>query len=461
MSELFNQEPPSVKYHFDEDILFGGVDWQGHDEHYDIEQSKDNFAALCGNALAEAFPNSIVEIDNGIISVTATDFDDPFDAMELEIEYIFNSIYESYEWVVTERVFSIINASTEFGLPIHFLQWAIAEGYIECISYNKIEIIFSETQLQTFLQRVSRYDEGIYVIGVNYERVEFSIMQKGKAPDLLEILNSIHIFIVTPDYKNLSPLLLPSSDHFLVISGEDGHVDLCFQYLQSASYDSLNWSRGAYFGEFIDQAASNLNVASRYFDGNVLRVDFRFSSNECTDFESLINKFVYSLNELVIETENKLVGGFHWREEYEYDEDLFCRRVLEPLLKHMGFLHVKYTHGTQEFGKDFTFSEKTPFDTYRYYGLQAKAGDLSGNATSKIHEIVNQANLAFDSPYSELDDLHNSRYISTFIIAISGTFRGNAPQVILNTVRVHNRGSIHFIDQSIILNLIDKYWPRN
>lgn len=127
----------------------------------------------------------------------------------------------------------------------------------------------------------------------------------------------------------------------------------------------------------------------------------------------------------------------------------------------MGFSHVRYTHGTQEFGKDFTFSEKSPFGTYRYYGLQAKAGDLRGTATSKIHEIVNQANLAFGIPYKELNDLNNERYISTFVIAISGVFRGNVRDIILNMIHVDKKGSIYFLDKNAVLELIDKYWPKS
>jgi hypothetical protein len=56
--------------------------------------------------------------------------------------------------------------------------------------------------------------------------------------------------------------------------------------------------------------------------------------------------------------------------------------LVYPLLRRMGFLLVRYTHGKKEYGKDFTFSENTPFGTHRHYGLQAKAGNISGGVNA-------------------------------------------------------------------------------
>jgi hypothetical protein len=68
----------------------------------------------------------------------------------------------------------------------------------------------------------------------------------------------------------------------------------------------------------------------------------------------------------------------------------------------MGFLAVRYTHGVREYGKDFTFSELTPFGVMRHYGLQAKAGDVSGGVNSAIDELIGQANDAFTMSYYEI-----------------------------------------------------------
>lgn len=462
MSETINDEPIGVDYQFDEDTLFGSIDWQGQDEHYNLEQSQDNFLRLIGEALHRTLSEHQITIGSGVISVIAPNTYVSGEELMLEIEQVFDDVYESYEWVVTERLLPINDASVELAVPVRLLEWAVEEEYIEICQIEGQESSFSETTLLSFIERVTRNDEeGVYLVQSNKARQDSHVTLESEISTSLKSLEVVAIFIEDANREDSPALLLPSSEHFLTVSSRNGKIDICFQHSQLESDWVTSWSHGAYFGEFVNQAASNERVASRYFDGEILRVEFQFTSAELKTLKDYVNQSVNFLNEIVIETENRLAGGFHWRQEYETNEDLFCRSVLKPLLKHMGFLHVKYTHGPQEFGKDFTFSEVTPFETYRYYGLQAKAGDLNGSATSKIHEIVNQANLAFSHPYDSLDDLHNKRHISTFIIAISGQFRGNATQIILNTVQLHNKGSIHFIDQETILNLIDKYWPKS
>ncbi len=74
----------------------------------------------------------------------------------------------------------------------------------------------------------------------------------------------------------------------------------------------------------------------------------------------------------LIHTTEVALSGLAWKDEYTTNEDTFCRELLYPLLRRMGFVFVSYTHGKKEYGKDFTFSELTPFGNHRHYGLQAK-----------------------------------------------------------------------------------------
>ena len=76
----------------------------------------------------------------------------------------------------------------------------------------------------------------------------------------------------------------------------------------------------------------------------------------------------------------------------------FAEEVLAPLLRRMHFTSVRYTQGDREYGKDFTFSEVIPFGAMRHYGLQAKAGDITGEVNSVIDQIVGQADDAFKMP---------------------------------------------------------------
>lgn len=124
---------------------------------------------------------------------------------------------------------------------------------------------------------------------------------------------------------------------------------------------------------------------------------------------------------VLIHTAEVALAGLAWKDEYAKKEDPFCRELLYPLLRRMGFVFVRYTHGSREYGKDFTFSDLTPFGHYRHYGLQAKAGDISGGVNAAIDELLGQIVDAFAMPYYEVGS-REPRYISTFIIAISGKF---------------------------------------
>jgi hypothetical protein len=118
---------------------------------------------------------------------------------------------------------------------------------------------------------------------------------------------------------------------------------------------------------------------------------------------------------------------------------------------------VWYLQGAREYGKDFTFSELTPFGHLRHYGLQAKAGDVSGEVNSAVDELIGQARDAFSMPYYELGS-SDPRYISSFVVAISGRFTANAKEKIVYKLPKGLVGSVLFLDRESILELIDRYW---
>jgi hypothetical protein len=151
------------------------------------------------------------------------------------------------------------------------------------------------------------------------------------------------------------------------------------------------------------------------------------------------------------------LGGMAWRSEYEQDESLFCTDILGPLLRRMGFLSVRYTHGTKEFGRDFTFAEATRFGNFRHFGLQAKAGNISGGANSAVDELVGQVADAFALPFYGVGS-GDAHYISELVIAISGRFTENAKEKIVAKVSPSLLGSIYFLDRESILELVERHW---
>ncbi|MCY6958423.1 hypothetical protein [Clostridium brassicae] len=159
----------------------------------------------------------------------------------------------------------------------------------------------------------------------------------------------------------------------------------------------------------------------------------------------------------LVRTAEISLGRFTWKNEYEQDEILFCKEIITPLLRRMKFLNVRFNHGTKEYGKDYTFSELTPFGDLRHYGLQAKAGNLSGGVNSQIDEIIGQIEDAFNMPYHEIGS-KDERFISTFIVTISGRFTENAKEKIVQKIKKGLIGSVYFFDKEKIFELIEKYW---
>ena len=165
------------------------------------------------------------------------------------------------------------------------------------------------------------------------------------------------------------------------------------------------------------------------------------------------------LRDMVREAEVAL-GGMVWKPEYITSERLFCEEVLAPLLRRMHFVSVRYTQGDREYGKDFTFSEMTPFGAMRHYGLQAKAGDITGEVNSVIDQIVGQADDAFKMPYYDLSSAE-PRYISTFVVAASGRFTANAREKVIHKLPRGVHGSMLFLDREAILELVERYWKTD
>jgi len=135
----------------------------------------------------------------------------------------------------------------------------------------------------------------------------------------------------------------------------------------------------------------------------------------------------------------KQINSETWIDEFETNEKLFSTELILPLLRRMEFINVRYNHGIKEFGRDFLFAEINKFGETVNFGMQIKAGNISGKVNSEIDIIIGQINDAFSMPFNKLGD-ENDYYITTFIVAISGYFKDNA--------------------KDKIMELIEKYWNK-
>ena len=188
-------------------------------------------------------------------------------------------------------------------------------------------------------------------------------------------------------------------------------------------------------------------------DGDVaVMVNFTISLQNDMLIEDAVKRFNNVVSEIEAHTE-RILGGQEIADDVLKDEQTFTVQILLPLFRSMGFENVKYNHSNLEFGKDITFSEIDKFGVDRNYGVQVKAGDLSGEAGSLVDKIIAQIDDAFKLSY--IDTMNrDERRITDIVIAISGRFTHNAEKKILQKVKQSN---IRFLSIDNIQSLLQKY----
>jgi len=117
------------------------------------------------------------------------------------------------------------------------------------------------------------------------------------------------------------------------------------------------------------------------------------------------------------------------------DEACFRQELVEPLLRRLpGVINVICTHGNDEFGRDFLFDYRHPLGHRRWVAVQVKSGDVSGEAGKTCRVILDQVHMAFEHPIIDLGSMGQFS-TSEVIVLISGNFKGNARERILDGIR--------------------------
>lgn len=184
-------------------------------------------------------------------------------------------------------------------------------------------------------------------------------------------------------------------------------------------------------------------------DGRAFYIAFLFDIDEFKYYES-VYKYCHNFCQQIEKLVEQKIKGCYWQKEFETDEMLFCHMYLTPFFRRMGFENVIFNHGNKEFGKDYILVITNIFGEKEYYGVQVKAGNMSGAATSDIMEISNQINMAFKVPYKLVNG--TEIYISKMIIAISGNYTDNAKMIIENDIEKYKSTNIVFLSKKELEN---------
>jgi hypothetical protein len=142
-----------------------------------------------------------------------------------------------------------------------------------------------------------------------------------------------------------------------------------------------------------------------------------------------------------------LIAFFRRMSLYERfnDETEFRKNFVKPLLNRLGYYGVSELHGTQEFGKDFVFSELHRLGGMRHYAAQVKHEKTINQGTS-VDGLLSQVKQAFAKPFKRADSPREC-HVSAVYVFNSGEITDNAKEQLLRGLeREHYGDNVHFLD---------------
>ena len=126
------------------------------------------------------------------------------------------------------------------------------------------------------------------------------------------------------------------------------------------------------------------------------------------------------------------------------DEADFREKFVKPLLNRLGYYGVSEQHGTQEFGKDFVFSELHRLGGMRHYAAQVKHEERINQGTS-IEGLLSQVRQAFAKPFKRTDSPREC-HVSAVYVFNSGEITANAKEQLLSDLERERYGeNVHFL----------------
>lgn len=471
-----------IKYGFDGESLFG--DPEPH-HFYDFRASAEAYAQLCHKRLEQEYPQAAIQIeyrydeDSGELqpSMLLTDVmdEDGYSLGTEEIQKVEDLCLEVQDeklWIKQDARQRLKEAcrSRASRIPASVIRWACQNNILTRSVRSDGEYWFRQADFAAFQRSLKPYShfeivavaesgEGLFTICGCYDKEVTNQQAQSISPQCRALLIQLEVDNV--------PALLNRTNSGVVVWCAEGKIQIQVDYFTEIEpWHHENWSfEGfaytllglAHRHRLIDSREITTTYAGRRFT-EAISLIFPFESDDKPVRES-IDRCLGTVNDLIQEARSQAPVPPAWDNDFLTDEDLFCKNYLDLLLRRMKFVDVTYRgkRKQDEFGKDFTFSEETKLGL-RHYGLQAKDGDLSGGARSAINEIINQLDDAFKIPYIEPSDPGTNRFISEFIIAISGEFTKNAEEKIRYKVSEDRRRYVHFWKGEKIRELVTKYF---
>jgi len=481
----------SVRYGFYTNALFEGLEKPNR---YDVAASERGYAELCRERLQMQFPSAKTvdityesgsaegvfpptmqpqvlvqagdDIDSLVPLAAELNLVDDLDLSD-EVKHICQEAFSDFDhWLVSRTWLRLEDVCKQSQIPVPALRWLCSNGFIEEAERTSTSWEFPSESLADLFTRHGELRRPFSVLSVSStdnRGVDLHLLPR-EALDTQPKLGSRELWVWAT--QDLAGLPFDADDWSLLFdNGKDECGIVLEHHYNEAHWRDQAWSYTQFTRAMASEAragGTECDVIGGTIDGLPAIVGVTFKCRLPTQLLEGIQGYAQRLATQVVLLRQSahilLSGGPRWRADYERDEDAFCRQILEPLLRRMGFDPVIYTHGVNEYGRDSAMAEPTRFGEILYYGLQAKAGNVNGGANSDIDEIMGQVDDALKMPFGRLgaEPVH----IAVLIIAISGRFTANARAKIRHKMPTKQVpvGSVYFWDKAKILTLIARYW---
>ena len=135
------------------------------------------------------------------------------------------------------------------------------------------------------------------------------------------------------------------------------------------------------------------------------------------------------------------------------NEKEFRSQFVRPLLTKLGFLSIAELDGPQEFGKDFVFSEITPFGFVRHYGVVVKHLKSIKQTSKPCSNVLSQIQQAFSVKF-QLPDSASETHISSVLFMNSGNITPGAIKELRSALNFEKYGeNTHIFDNERLSQL--------
>jgi len=461
-----------IMYEFDPDGVLGDIDTR----EYDIQSSTIRFVELCDAALRREYPSTPITITQAFGTRYVIDGSAEHPGVS-RVEEVCLKVWIDQDYLVrrsmsdapesTNQATTIRKTSDEFNVAVGILRWGCKNKLILTANRDGLIWMFSRASFHDFQRTFFKgnlyaISWKIKLLGDRVSSITGIEHPEYLKQDISEIVQDDTVILMDPSVCAM-PRPFDTGNSYILLSSRDGQRKITITLFD----DVEQWQHPSGYGfqKFRDTLYSRakskgyqihevIEGDSKHKETRSIEIDYPINAEAQESINTYLEKSVHNLQQLVEDTEIKLANGLPWDVKYEQNEAVFRDEYLMKLLDLLEFEVVKRKHGQFEFGKDIIFAETTKFGIRRYYALQAKKGDLSGDSKSDMDTILTQLEDAFAVPFRE-SQTGEHKFVSVFVIAISGEFTYHAQEKIwARLLRQGRIGMVYLWDKSVVQDLM-------